>query len=121
MKCAAKAGRLASGIAVLFILRRESQTALPKIALSVGFCLAVRVALSDRVADNGLRAGARSLVLRLRQGYDACTLFAVVFTILFIFFNPIISTIILTKFTIDHSNAKPKKDTWSGNVLLKNR
>ena len=42
------------GFAALFILRRESQTALPKIALSVGFCLAVRVALSDRVADNGL-------------------------------------------------------------------
>lgn len=43
------------GFAALFILRRESQTALPKIALSVGFCLAVRVALSDRVADNGLQ------------------------------------------------------------------
>jgi len=45
------------GFAALFILRRESQTALPKIALSVGFCLAVRVALSDRVADNGWRVG----------------------------------------------------------------
>jgi hypothetical protein len=43
------------GFAALFILRRDSQTALPKIALSVGFCLAVRVALSDRVADNGLQ------------------------------------------------------------------
>lgn len=41
MKCAAKAGRLASGIAVLFILRTEIQTALPKIALSDGFCLSV--------------------------------------------------------------------------------
>ena len=45
------------GFAALFILRRDSQTALPKIALSVGFCLAVRVALSDRVADNVLRIG----------------------------------------------------------------
>jgi hypothetical protein len=52
IKCAAKVGRLMGGFAALFILRRESQTALPKIALSVGFCLAVRVALSDRVADN---------------------------------------------------------------------
>jgi hypothetical protein len=41
MKCAAKAGRLASGIAVLFILRTEIQTALTKIALSDGFCLSV--------------------------------------------------------------------------------
>ena len=55
IKCAAKVGRLMGGFAALFILRRESQTALPKIALSVGFCLAVRVALSDRVADNVLR------------------------------------------------------------------
>ena len=54
IKCAAKVGRLMGGFAALFILRRESQTALPKIALSVGFCLAVRVALSDRVADNSL-------------------------------------------------------------------
>ena len=53
IKCAAKVGRLMGGFAALFILRRDSQTALPKIALSVGFCLAVRVALSDRVADNG--------------------------------------------------------------------
>lgn len=45
------------GFAALFILRRDSQTALPKIALSVGFCLAVRVALSDRVADNGKSIG----------------------------------------------------------------
>jgi hypothetical protein len=52
IKCAAKVGRLMGGFAALFILRRDSQTALPKIALSVGFCLAVRVALSDRVADN---------------------------------------------------------------------
>jgi hypothetical protein len=57
IKCAAKVGRLMGGFAALFILRRESQTALPKIALSVGFCLAVRVALSDRVADNGQRLG----------------------------------------------------------------
>jgi hypothetical protein len=53
IKCAAKVGRLMGGFAALFILRRESQTALPKIALSVGFCLAVRVARSGfRVADN---------------------------------------------------------------------
>ena len=58
IKCAAKVGRLMGGFAALFILRRESQTALPKIALSVGFCLAVRVALSDRVADNVLRVAA---------------------------------------------------------------
>ena len=57
IKCAAKVGRLMGGFAALFILRRESQTALPKIALSVGFCLAVRVALSDRVADNVIRTG----------------------------------------------------------------
>jgi hypothetical protein len=55
IKCAAKVGRLMGGFAALFILRRDSQTALPKIALSVGFCLAVRVALSDRVADNVLQ------------------------------------------------------------------
>ena len=54
IKCAAKVGRLMGGFAALFILRRDSQTALPKIALSLGFCLAVRVALSDRVADNYL-------------------------------------------------------------------
>lgn len=41
IKCAAKAGRLVGGFAALFILRRDSQTALPKIALSVGFCLSV--------------------------------------------------------------------------------
>jgi hypothetical protein len=41
IKCAAKAGRLVGGFAALFILRRDSQTALPKIVLSVGFCLAV--------------------------------------------------------------------------------
>jgi len=29
---------------------------------------------SFRLAGNGLRAGARSPVLRLRQGYGACTL-----------------------------------------------
>ena len=57
IKCAAKVGRLMGGFAALFILRRDSQTALPKIALSVGFCLAVRVALSDRVADNGKSIG----------------------------------------------------------------
>ena len=52
---------LLCGLAALLNLRRESQTALPKIALSVGFCLAVRVALSDRVADN---------VLQLPEGRD---------------------------------------------------
>jgi hypothetical protein len=41
IKCAAKAGRLVGGFAALFILRRDSQTALPKIALSVGLCLSV--------------------------------------------------------------------------------
>jgi len=41
IKCAAKAGRLVGGFAALFILRRDSQTALPKFALSVGFCLSV--------------------------------------------------------------------------------
>jgi len=41
IKCAAKVGRLVGGFAALFILRRDSQTALPKIALSVGLCLSV--------------------------------------------------------------------------------
>jgi len=41
IKCAAKVGRLVGGFAALFILRRDSQTALPKIALFVGFCLSV--------------------------------------------------------------------------------
>ena len=41
IKCAAKVGRLVGGFAALFILRRDSQTALPKIALSVGFRLSV--------------------------------------------------------------------------------
>jgi len=41
IKCAAKAGRLVGGFAALFILRRDSQTALPKFALSVGLCLSV--------------------------------------------------------------------------------
>ena len=41
IKCAAKAGRLVGGFAALFILRRDSQTALPKIALSVGLCLSL--------------------------------------------------------------------------------
>ena len=35
IKCAAKVGRLMGGFAALFILRRDSQTALPKIVLSV--------------------------------------------------------------------------------------
>ena len=38
IKCAAKAGRLVGGFAALFILRRDSQTALPKIALSADGC-----------------------------------------------------------------------------------
>jgi hypothetical protein len=41
IKCAAKVGRLVGGFAALFILRRDSQTALPKITLSVGLCLSV--------------------------------------------------------------------------------
>jgi len=41
IKCAAKVARLVGGFAALFILRRDSQTALPKIALSVGFRLSV--------------------------------------------------------------------------------
>ncbi len=41
IKCAAKVGRLVGGFAALFILRRDSKTALPKIALSVRFCLSV--------------------------------------------------------------------------------
>ncbi len=60
-------------------------------------------------------------MLRQRQGNIAYTLLAVVFIILFIFFNPIISTVILIIFTIDHSNAKPKKDSYLGNVILKKR
>jgi len=39
IKCAAKVGRLMGGFAALFILRRDSQTALSKIALTVGLCL----------------------------------------------------------------------------------
>ena len=65
IKCAAKVGRLMGGFAALFILRRDSQTALPKIALSVGFCLAVRVALSDRVADNSIIGESYDLFLIL--------------------------------------------------------
>ena len=41
IKCAAKVGWLVGGFAALFILRRDSQTAVPKIALSVGLCLSV--------------------------------------------------------------------------------
>jgi hypothetical protein len=42
-----------SGFAALFILRRDSQTALPKIALSVGLCLSVNGrTVGFRVADN---------------------------------------------------------------------
>jgi hypothetical protein len=55
IKCAAKVGRLMGGFAALFILRRDSQTALPKIALPVGFVWQLIVARSVfRVADNGL-------------------------------------------------------------------
>jgi hypothetical protein len=32
-----------------------------------------------KIAHNGLRAGARNPVLRLRQGYGACTLLPAVF------------------------------------------
>jgi len=41
IKCAAKAGRLVGGFAALFILRRDSQTALPNLVLSVGLYLSV--------------------------------------------------------------------------------
>ena len=79
IKCAAKVGRLVGGFAALFILRRDSKTALPKIALSVRFCLSVDgCTVGFRVADNGLRAGDRSPVFRLRQGYGACTLLCLV-------------------------------------------
>ena len=40
-KMCCKLGRLVGGFAALFILRRDSQTALPKFALSVGLCLSV--------------------------------------------------------------------------------
>ena len=38
------------------------------------FSVTVEVALSPKVADNVSRAGDRNPVLRLRQGYGACTL-----------------------------------------------
>jgi len=41
IKCAAIWVGLCGWIAALLILRRDSQTALPKIALSVGLCLSV--------------------------------------------------------------------------------
>ena len=40
-KMCCKLGRFVGGFAALFILRRDSQTALPKIALSVGLCRSV--------------------------------------------------------------------------------
>ena len=39
IKYVAKVGRLVRGFAALFILRRDNQTALSKIALTVGLCL----------------------------------------------------------------------------------
>ena len=58
IKCAAKVGRLVGGFAALFILRRDSQTALPKIALSAVYVGRLMVALSGfRVADNVLQIG----------------------------------------------------------------
>ena len=69
IKCAAKVGRLMGGFAALFILRRDSQTALPKIALPVGFVWQLIVARSVfRVADNALPLG------DVRESCLKCTL-----------------------------------------------
>ena len=60
IKCAAKVGRLVGGFAALFILRRDSQTALPKFlcrsffALSLMFCTVV---IALQVTGSGSCAG----------------------------------------------------------------
>jgi len=45
--------------------------------------LSILVCAFSQLAYNGLRAGDRNPVLRLRQGYGACTLLAAAFIFLF--------------------------------------